>query len=146
MADGTSLFSFVDDIDESASKFNNDLIKIQEWAFQWKISFNSGRTKPAHEVIFSWETRNIIYPNLYFNNVPIVKTTSQKHLGLNLDAKLTFNDYINERLGKGVGFLRKLQCFLPRSSLLTIYKSFIIPHLDYGDVIYDQPSSATFSS
>ena len=35
--------------------------------------------------------------------------------------------------------------FLPRSSLLTIYKSFIRPHLDHGDVIYDQPSNANFS-
>ena len=47
---------------------------------------------------------------------------------------------------KGVGVLHKLQCFLPRSSLLTIYKSFIRPHLDYGDVIFDQPSNVTFSS
>ena len=39
-----------------------------------------------------------------------------------------------------------MQCFLPRSSLLTIYISFVRPHLDYGDVIYDQPSNATFSS
>ena len=26
------------------------------------------------------------------------------------------------------------------SSLLTVYKCFIRPHLDYGDVIYDQPN------
>ena len=38
-ADDTSLFSDVDNIDESASKLNNDLIRIQEWAYQWKISF-----------------------------------------------------------------------------------------------------------
>ena len=30
---------------------------------------------------------------------------------------------------------------LPRSSLLTIYKSFVRPHLDYGDIIYDQPKN-----
>ena len=34
---------------------------------------------------------------------------------------------------------------LPRNSLLTIYKSFIRPLLDYADVIYDQPSNASFS-
>ena len=27
---------------------------------------------------------------------------------------------------------------MPRGPLLTTYKSFIRPHLDYGDVIYDQ--------
>ena len=27
---------------------------------------------------------------------------------------------------------------LPRKALLTIYKSFIRPHFDYGDLVYDQ--------
>ena len=34
--------------------------------------------------------------------------------------------------------LRKLQTVLPRHSLLTIYKAFIRPHLDYFDAIYDK--------
>ena len=34
---------------------------------------------------------------------------------------------------------------LPRASLLTIYKSFIRPLLNYADVIYDQASNASFS-
>ena len=36
----------------------------------------------------------------------------------------------------GVNLMRKLN-LLPRLSLLTVYKCFIRPHLDYGDVIYD---------
>ena len=66
--------------------------------------------------------------NLHLNDVPIVKTSSQKHLGLNIDTKLMFNDHINEKIVKamkGVGRLRKPQCFLRRSSLLTINKFFI---------------------
>ena len=81
--------------------------------------------------------------------MPIATTTSQKRVGLNLDAKLTFNHHINKKIGKaikGVGLLRKLQRFLPRSSLLTIYKSFMRPHLDHGNIIDDRPSDATFSS
>ena len=34
---------------------------------------------------------------------------------------------------------------LPQSSLLTIYKSFARLHLDYGDVIYDQPNNSSLS-
>ena len=45
----------------------------------------------------------------------------------------------------GVGVINKLRLLLPRSSLLTIYKSFIRPHLDYCDVIYDQPNNQTLS-
>ena len=30
---------------------------------------------------------------------------------------------------------------LPRHSLLTMYKSFVRSHLDYGDILYDQPNN-----
>ena len=42
---------------------------------------------------------------------------------------------------KDIAVLRKLQNIMSRNSLLTIYKSFIRPHLDYGDIIYHQPNS-----
>ena len=38
---------------------------------------------------------------------------------------------------KGVGLLKKLQSMLPRSSLLTISKSFMRPHLGYGNDIIE---------
>ena len=34
---------------------------------------------------------------------------------------------------------------LPCSSLLIIYKSFIRPHLDYGDKVYNQPNNSSLS-
>ena len=40
--------------------------------------------------------------------------------------------------------MRKLHNTLPILPLLTIYKSFIKTHLDYGDVIYDQAYTASF--
>ena len=39
---------------------------------------------------------------------------------------------------KGQDFLRKLSNLLPRQTLVTIHKAFVRPHLDYGDVVYDQ--------
>ena len=48
------------------------------------------------------------------------------------------------KINKTVRLLRKLQSTLPRPSLLTIYKSFIRPHLDYGDDTYDQVYIASF--
>ena len=38
-----------------------------------------------------------------------------------------------------------MNLLLALSSLLTIYKSFVRPNLDYGDVVYDQPSNSRFS-
>ena len=42
--------------------------------------------------------------------------------------------------------MRKLNLLLPRSSLLTVYMCFIRSHLDYGDVIYDQPSLSSLAN
>ena len=40
--------------------------------------------------------------------------------------------------------LRKFQQILPRSSLLTIYKTFVWSRLDYADIIYDQVYNSAF--
>ena len=48
------------------------------------------------------------------------------------------------RANKGIGLITRLRRYLPRNSLLTIYKAFIRPHLDYGDVLYDYPGDASF--
>ena len=64
-----------------------------------------------------------------------------------LDTKLNFQEHIKNiltKVNKTIGLLRKLQNILPRESLLTIFKSSVRPHLDYGDVIYDQSYNNTF--
>ena len=48
------------------------------------------------------------------------------------------------KFNKGIGIIEKLQNRLPRQALLTIYKSFVTPHLDYQDIIYDQPNNESF--
>ena len=47
---------------------------------------------------------------------------------------------------KGIGLLQKPQSILLRTSLLTFYKSFIRPNLDFGDIVYDQLSIDAFSN
>ena len=42
--------------------------------------------------------------------------------------------------------IRKLQPIIPRAALLTIYKSSLRPHLDYGDVIYDRAFNESFQN
>ena len=44
---------------------------------------------------------------------------------------------------KGIALLRKLQNIILRNSVLTIYKFFIHPHLDYGEIIYHQPNNGS---
>ena len=46
-ADGTSLFSVVRDTNLSVNALNNDLLKVNNWAYQWKIIFNSDPSNQA---------------------------------------------------------------------------------------------------
>ena len=64
-----------------------------------------------------------------------------------LDTKLNFQGHVKNipaKVNKTIGLLRKLQRILPRGSLLTIFTSFVRPHLDYGDVTYDQSYNNPF--
>ena len=145
-ADDTSIFSTVFDINKSADDLNKDLSTINEWAHQWKMSFNPDPNKQATEVVFSRKLKPAVHPCLYFNGTTVSNTLYQKHLGLILDKKLLFRHHLNEKItkcNKGIGLIKRLSKCLPRNTLLTIYKSFVRPHLDYADVIYDQPHNSS---
>ena len=63
-ANDTFLFSLVRDINTSAAHLNNDLMKISNWALQWKMSFNPDPSKQAQEVIFSHKLQKISHPSI----------------------------------------------------------------------------------
>ena len=110
--------------------------------------FNPDASKQAQEIVFSRKANARNHATVSFNNESVIRDNIQKHLGLFLDSKLSFFDHTNEKIKKatkGFNFIRKMNLLLPRSSLLTIYKSFVRPHLDYGDVIYDQSNNARMS-
>ena len=146
-ADDTSLFPVVQDITLSAKNLNDDLKEINKWAFQWKMSFNPDPYKQAQGVIFSRKLNKPNHPSLNFNNMVVIQSTTHKHLGMILDTKLDFQEHLKDKLSKiskTIGLLRKLQKILTRLPLLTIYKSFIRPHVDYGDIIYDKAYNSSF--
>ena len=142
-ADDTSLFLVVQDIILSAKNLNDDLKKINKWTFQWKMSFNPDPNKQAQEVIFSRKLNKPNHPSLNFNNTIVIQSTNHKHLGMVLDTQEHLKDKLS-KISKTIGLLRKLQKILTRAPLLTIYKSFIRPHLDYGDIIYDKAYNSSF--
>ena len=64
-----------------------------------------------------------------------------------LDAQLNFEEHlkvITTKVNKTIGLLRKLNNIWPRPALMNIFKIFVRPQLDYGDVIYDEAYNETF--
>ena len=113
------------------------------------MNFNPDPRKQAQELLFSRKTSSKPYQSLNFNDNPVLQVQLQKHLGLFLDPKLSLDEHIQCILIKTykiIGLIRKVQPIIPRAALLTIYKSFLRPHLDYGDVIYDRAFNESFQN
>ena len=136
-ADDTSLFLVFQNITLSAKNLKDDLKK-------WKMSFNPDPNKQAQEVISSRELNKPNHPSLNFDNTVVIQSTNHKHLGMILNTNLDFQEHLKDKLSKISKTIRKLQKLLTRASLLTINKSFIRPHLDYGDIIYNKAYNSSF--
>ena len=149
VAHDTSLLSVVHDSNITTNELNNNLQKISEWVYTWKMPFNSDLNKQAQEVIFSRKLKKpLLKKPIVFNNAPVAYADWQKHLRMCLDKTLNCNVHIKEKTSKtmkGISVIQKLSKTLPRHSLITIYKSFVRPHLVYGDIIYDQTNNESFT-
>ena len=135
-ADDTSLFSVVNDVATTAFEMNNDLEKIKLWAWQWKMLFNTDKTE---EVIFSTKRIKPDHPPLELGDDVISQTLEHKHLGMVLDSKLDFKSHLREAIVKarrGIGMMKHLSRYVSRDVLIQLYKLYIRPHFDYGDIIY----------
>ena len=66
--DDTSLFSVVHNANTTTKELNNALIKVSNYTYQWKMSFNPDLSKQAQKVIFSRNLNNDYHPPLAFNN------------------------------------------------------------------------------
>ena len=111
-ADDTSLFSVVHDINTSASDLNEDLKKIGNWAFKWKMNFNPDPNKQAQEIIFSRKKTASLHPVVHFDNRPVKSTQIHKHLGMMLDSNLSYEHHIKSslnKINKTIGLLCKFQ-------------------------------------
>ena len=63
----------------------------------------------------------------------MVRVPHQKQLGILLDEKLNFKQYVDNtivKVNKGKSVITTLRHSLPRKSLVTIYKAFLQPLID----------------
>ena len=137
-ANDTSQFSVVSD-NFSEKNLNNNLNKINNCVFKWNIILIQTPKIKLRKLFFLASFKN--HPTLYRLSIMKKWPRTEKHFGMFFNTKLDFQEHIkniSNKVNKAIGLLRKLQMILSRSSQLRIYKSFIRPPLDNGDIIYDQ--------
>ena len=103
------------------------------------MQFNPDKNKQAVQVIFSQKKETVAHPSLFFNGSEVVVKVEHKHLGMTLDSKLSFQSHVREAIikaRKGIEIIPFLSKYVSRDVLDQIYKLYVRPHLDYGDIIH----------
>ena len=135
-ADDTNLYLSLEDPKERAHILNEDMRHIAEWAAKWKVKFNSIKT----DLVNFCRKVNPVYEPLSFGGTILDNSETHKHLGITLQSDCKWDSHIKVIIAKCrilVSVLKSYKYRLSRKSLEIMYKSFILPHFDYGDVIWD---------
>ena len=118
------------------SSLQQDLDTILRFGTDWAISFSGPKT--IQQTFTTKQEKRA--PQLSFDGQRIQPVPSHKHLGLTLSTDLRFHDHVNtviKTINSQLGPVYAVAKFLPRKVLCDIYKTYIQPHFDYCDVIYD---------
>ena len=135
-ADDICIYITIDNRDETRRLVCSDLQAIHEWSNQWLVEFSVPKTKSL--VISTKPDKDLNLP-LIMNNRVIEDVYTHKHLGVFLTHNLSWTTHIDSISQKAQGRLNVLLAFkfkLPRKSLERYYNSFVLPIMEYADVLW----------
>ena len=82
--------------------------------------------------------------HLNIDQAPLEQVHTFKYLGIWLDEKLNFNLHIEKLCNKTrrrLGAISRVRKYVTRDIALSLYKSLVVPHFDFGDIIYVHTSN-----
>ena len=131
-ADYTNLYG------ENPEYVQHDLDLVATWCDDNMLTLNSNKTPSM--IFLPIVKHNETIPVFKIRGEPINSVVKFKYLGLiytNLNFQAHYSDLINSVQYK-IHFLSKISKFLTIKTALLLYKTTILPLIDYGDFIYDQ--------
>ena len=100
------------------------------------MEFNADKSE---DILSSTKRKQPFHPPTELGSQAIVRKNEHKDLGVILDSKLSFQSQVREaeiKARRGIGLIKCLSKYASRDVLDQVYKLYVRPHLDYGDVIY----------
>ena len=130
-ADDTKIYS-VDKDEESQQRLQEDMDKLVNWSEDWLLKFDKEKCKHLHLGKGNAKTFTI-------EGREITKTTEEKDLGVTIDQHLKFQTHIGLQVKKAnqkLGIIKRTFSFMDKEMFLTLYKSLVRPHLEYGSSVW----------
>ena len=137
-ADDTNLFYASNNLINDQDVINNELTKFQSWFSNNKLLINYSK---CSYTIMGPKILTNIFPdiNITMNNIKINRLDSIKFIGLTLQSNLSWSSHIiniTDKINGFLGVLNKLKTKFTKKTLITLYNSFILPYLNYGNIIW----------
>ena len=137
-ADDTVLY-LSGDAENIVDPMNIDLLSFKNWCTQNKLTINVKKTK---YVIFGLKSqiKKIGAHGICIDDTHIERVNSYKYLGVTLDAMLNYNCHLSNCLSIAshkIFLLSKVRKYITFEAANRIYKTMILPIVEYGDILYD---------
>ena len=138
-ADDTNITYPGNSIHEIELNLNKELANVRDWLLANKLSLNAAKTE--YMLIASkYRLKNIHRnPQLKINSKSISRVNKSKSVGVMVDENLTWSEHINtiaKKVSSAIAGLRQIRPSVTFDTLVTIYKSLILPFFDYCDVLW----------
>lgn len=135
----------VGDLNRAVEHMNHDIQNISLWAKKHGLRINKMKTQP---IMLGYSR---LLNKLDFNTLPRLKFDTDyldycdkvKDLGLVIDSRLTWDNYVTVTCNKvfaGMHSLKRIQDFLPFKIRLLLVKSLIFPYFSYCDTVVSDMS------
>ncbi len=138
-ADDTAIVTTGDGPETVSANLETALSIAHDWMNENKLSLNLSKTK----VMFmgtSHKTQETAVIEVKCKGEVVSKVNTFKYLGIMVDNNLKFGEhveYTKKKLFAKMKSLARVRQFVSRGLALQLYQTLIIPHMDYGDIIYD---------
>ena len=133
-ADDTSLLLPSKNIDAARQILNEDLETLHLWSKKWHVLFN-----PEKTVSMTISRKAELPLDVEMDRVKINQVTSHKHLGVVIQNNGKWTEHVKElatKTSQKVDQLRSLMHKLDKSTLQTMYFTYIRPSLEYASLVW----------
>ena len=137
-ADDSVLYVSGKDINTLTERLSVALNSFYIWASTNKLTMNESKTK-IMTFASSKKLNKIRKPKISLNGEDIKSVLSYKYLGVTLDQELNFAMYVRnmiKRLRFKSILLYRSRKYMSKPVLLRVYKSHVLPVIDYCDILY----------
>ena len=137
-ADDTVLTAHGHSLKQTADTTQKVLAKVATWCQNNKLTLNTAKTE---YVIYGTKIRKTRAPkiNLQIGGTTLREVESYKYLGTTLDSTLRAGaqlNRLNQSLALKLRTLKKMRDHISENTALLLYKTTILPIIDYSDIIY----------